>query len=69
MFDAVFNGDWNHSIKSQDPDVPLWPLVAIYLFGEPFFINRSYCYASGLSPAEVLSYVRTDHLYEEVYST
>ena len=69
MFDSVFNGAW----KSPAPDTkrtdePLWPLIAVYLFGEPFFINRAYCDASGLSPAEIRSYVLTDHLYEEVYS-
>lgn len=70
MFDVAFNGGWKGVGSDASADhgsVPLWPLVAIYLYGEPFFVNKAYCEASGLSPAEIRSYVLSDHLYEELY--
>lgn len=68
MFDAIFNGDWQRSGEKRDEEYPLWPLMAVYLFGEPFFINHAYCQATGLSPSEIRTHVRTGHLYDEVYA-
>lgn len=68
MFDGICNGDWERRKEDRTEDQePFWPLIVVYLFGEPLFVNRSYCRASGLSPEEIRMHARSNDLYECVY--
>lgn len=69
MFEEICNdGDMKYSKTTGVTGHALsGPLIIIYISQEVFFVNRSYCEASGLSPKEAQTLAKEGKLYESVY--